>query len=233
MLPCLVVIPASLRFQPTRRPQLSAQKAKAKAVASKFALPTAAAVPTTTITTESTQNAPQEPQPPSMVPKTTLADWIATASDDDDVNNFYSGGPKRERGGRKKRKKKKQEVEVIQNWDDIYDPSRPSNYEEYKRSEEKIREIREWKDLLYRHKMKRRGSSESDSESYRPMNSEEFNTFYPFHADQHPLQNSSRHQCPLLLPQISTTTRRHLHPRLRSMFRMIPQEKMLSCEGCA
>ncbi|RVX67883.1 hypothetical protein B0A52_08488 [Exophiala mesophila] len=161
---------ASLRFQPTRRPQLSAQKAKAKSIASKFAPPAAAAVPAATVATEPTQDAPPETQTPSMALKTTLADWIATASDDDDVNNFYASGPKRERGGRKKRKKKKQEVEVIQNWDDIYDPSRPTNYEEFKRSEEKIREIREWKDLLYRHKMKRRGSSESDSDSYRPMN---------------------------------------------------------------
>ena len=219
MLPCLVVIPASLRFQPTRRPQLSAQKAKAKSIASKFAPPAAAAVPAATVATEPTQDAPPETQTPSMALKTTLADWIATASDDDDVNNFYASGPKRERGGRKKRKKKKQEVEVIQNWDDIYDPSRPTNYEEFKRSEEKIREIREWKDLLYRHKMKRRGSSESDSDSYRPMNSEDPKPLSVFQANQQPLQNNSRHQCPLPLHQISTTSRRHhLHQRLRSTF---------------
>ena len=108
----------------------------------------------------------------SVAPKTTLADWVATASDDEDVNNFYQG-EKRQRGGRKKRKKNKDPAVLTQHWDDIYDPSRPNNYEEYRNSEEKIREIRDWKDLLYRHKIKRRDSSASASDDYRPtMNSE-------------------------------------------------------------
>ncbi|OAP60899.1 hypothetical protein AYL99_05901 [Fonsecaea erecta] len=154
---------ASLRFQPTKRPQVTAQKAKAKAIASKFNIPPPA-------TTEGAGAAATEtpvPQPPA--PKTTIADWTATASDDDDVNNFYTG--KRQRGGRKKRKKNKAAAEVTQNWDDIYDPSRPNNYEEYKHSEEKIREVREWKDLLYRHRMRQRSYSESEDDDYRrPMN---------------------------------------------------------------
>ncbi|KIX94513.1 uncharacterized protein Z520_09899 [Fonsecaea multimorphosa CBS 102226] len=159
---------ASLRFQPTKRPQIAAQKAKAKAIASKFAVPTNASP--TPSTAEGAATAVTEnsvPQPPA--PKTTLADWTATASDDDDVNNFYTG--KRQRGGRKKRKKNKAAAEVTQNWDDIYDPSRPNNYEEYKHSEEKIREVREWKDLLYRHRMRQRSYSESEDDDYRrPMN---------------------------------------------------------------
>ena len=96
--------------------------------------------------------------------KTSLADW--TADGDDDVNGFY-GGEKRQRGGRKKRKKNKEETSISQNWDDIYDPSRPNNYEEYKNSEEKIAEIREWKDRLYAHRMARRISSDSESEGGR------------------------------------------------------------------
>ncbi|KIW85879.1 hypothetical protein Z517_01272 [Fonsecaea pedrosoi CBS 271.37] len=159
---------ASLRFQPTKRPQIAAQKAKAKAIASKFGVPPAAS--TTTPTVEGAPSAATEtsvPQPPA--PKTTLADWTATASDDDDVNNFYAG--KRQRGGRKKRKKNKAAAEVTQNWDDIYDPSRPNNYEEYKHSEEKIREVREWKDLLYRHRIRQRSYSDSEDDDYhRPMN---------------------------------------------------------------
>ena len=52
----------------------------------------------------------------------------------------------------------------MQNWDDIYDPSRPNNYEEYKHSDERIREVREWKDRLYAHRMVRSHSDYSDSE---------------------------------------------------------------------
>lgn len=91
--------------------------------------------------------------------KTTLADWTA---DDDDVNGFYMG-EKRQRGGRKKRKKNKEEAPVMQDWDDIYDPARPNNYDEYKNSEESIREIRDWKDRLYAHRRAQRHSSDDAS----------------------------------------------------------------------
>lgn len=93
--------------------------------------------------------------------KTTLADWTAEG-EDNDVNEFYSS-EKRQRGGRKKRKKNKEEHHVPQNWDDIYDPSRPNNYEDYKHSDEKIMEIREWKDKLYAHRLAKRRDSESDN----------------------------------------------------------------------
>lgn len=101
---------------------------------------------------------------PRPAAKSTLADW-ATA---DDVNGFY-GEEKRQRGGRKRRKKNKEDEIVPQDWDDIYDPSRPNSYEEYKNSEEKIREVRDWKNRLYAHrtKQKRRDTTESDEESSR------------------------------------------------------------------
>ncbi|KAI4133792.1 MAG: hypothetical protein LQ347_002065 [Umbilicaria vellea] len=113
----------------------------------------------------SPQATPQETQSSAARPalKNTLADWAATG-DDDDVNGFYGGGEKRQRGGRKKRKKNKEESHVVQNWDDIYDPSRPNNYEEYKHSDEKLREVREWKDKLYAPRMARISSSRADSE---------------------------------------------------------------------
>lgn len=80
-------------------------------------------------------------------------------------------GEKRQRGGRKKRKKNREAQAFVQNWDDIYDPSRPNNYEEYRQSDEKILEIREWKDRLYAHRMTRSLSRDSDSDDYdRPMN---------------------------------------------------------------
>ncbi|PKX93125.1 putative G-patch DNA repair protein (Drt111) [Aspergillus novofumigatus IBT 16806] len=139
---------ASLRFQPTKRPQLAAQKPKPKP-----ALP------------KTTPAAASAPAPPV---KTTLADWAAT--EEDDVNGFYVG-EKRQRGGRKKRKKNREVQAFVQNWDDIYDPSRPNIYEEYKHSDEQIAEVREWKDRLYAHRMARSPSrnSYSDDES-RPMN---------------------------------------------------------------
>lgn len=101
--------------------------------------------------------------------KTTLADWTAEG-EENDVNGFY-GGEKRQRGGRKKRRKNKEMQHISQNWDDIYDPSRPNNYEDYKHSDENIMEIREWKDKLYAHRMAQRNDSDSDSSSrdYKPQ----------------------------------------------------------------
>ena len=156
---------ASLRFQPTKRPQISSQKPK-----SKTALPKA--TPPIAVQPAPTQAPPNNTSRPP--PKTSLADWTAN-DEDEDVNGFY-GGEKRQRGGRKKRKKNKEESHVPQNWDDIYDPSRPNNYEEYKNSDEKIREVREWKDRLYAHRMARQRSdytdSDDDTASKPQMNSE-------------------------------------------------------------
>ncbi|CAL5873892.1 uncharacterized protein PFLUO_LOCUS8175 [Penicillium psychrofluorescens] len=144
---------ASLRFQPTRRPQLAAQKPKPKPSIPKIA----------------PSSATQNPTPaPAAPPKSTLADWAGT--EDDDYSGHYVG-EKRQRGGRKKRKKNREAHAAAQNWDDIYDPSRPNNYEEYRHSDEKILEVREWKDRLYAHRMKRSPSMDSDSEDYdRPRN---------------------------------------------------------------
>lgn len=139
----------ALRFQPTKRPQLATQKSKPKP-----ALPKAA------------------PVAPAAAPvKSTLADWAGT--EEDDVNGFYAG-PKRQRGGRKKHKKNREAQEFVQNWDDIYDPSRPNIYEEYKHSDEQISEVREWKDRLYAHRMARSPSrdSYSDEDYGRPANRE-------------------------------------------------------------
>lgn len=110
---------------------------------------------------------------PKPVTKSSLADWTSTF-DDDDVNGFY-GGEKRQRGGRKKRKKNREADVVLTNWDDVYDPSRPNNYEEYKHSDEKVREVREWKDRLYAHRMTQRRSSDYDSdEDYSRRPNSEF-----------------------------------------------------------
>ena len=152
---------AALRFQPTKRPQLSAQKPKPKPTLPK-AIPTTAGADAPAL-------AMTAPLPPAPAVKSTLADWAG--DDDDDVNGFYAG-EKRQRGGRKKRKKNREPQQFMQNWDDIYDPSRPNNYDEYKHSDEQIAEVREWKDRLYAHRMARFPSQDSfsDEERLRPMN---------------------------------------------------------------
>lgn len=76
----------------------------------------------------------------------------------------FHAAEKRQRGGRKKRKKNN-ETRIVQNWDDIYDPSRPNSYEEYQNSEEKVQEIREWKDRLYAHRISQRRSKSKDTSS--------------------------------------------------------------------
>jgi splicing factor 45 len=84
--------------------------------------------------------------------------------DDDDVNNFY-GSEKRQRGGRKKRNKKKDVVRA-QDWNDIYDPSRPNTYEEYKHSEERYRMISDWKARIHAHSASAKRRSSMDSNLY-------------------------------------------------------------------
>jgi splicing factor 45 len=122
------------------------------------------------------------PAPAAAKPavKSTLADW-ANAGDDDDVNGFYVG-EKRSRGGRKRRKKNREEYTAPQNWDDIYDPSRPNSYEEYRQSDEKIREVREWKDRLYAHRRSRTYSSDAESdEDSRPAMGSKLMYWQAFH----------------------------------------------------
>jgi splicing factor 45 len=72
-------------------------------------------------------------------------------------------GEKRQRGGRKK--KKKQHVQVETDWDDVYDPTRPTNVDEFLRSDERIDEVREWKSLLYRHRNERKRESDLSDDS--------------------------------------------------------------------
>ncbi|KAL8908645.1 MAG: hypothetical protein Q9207_000733, partial [Kuettlingeria erythrocarpa] len=137
----------SLRFQPTKRPQTSNQKARVKAILPKTDPPNAYK-PTTTPTPISTFNATSTPPV-----KSTLSDWAA-----EQENEVFYPAEKRQRGGRKKRRKTK-DTRIVHNWDDIYDPSQPNSYEEYQNSDERLLEIREWKDRLYTHKFTNRSGS--------------------------------------------------------------------------
>ncbi|ORY65528.1 uncharacterized protein BCR38DRAFT_484941 [Pseudomassariella vexata] len=150
----------SLRFQPfqsIRRPQQKTQRPKVPKV-----LPANANAPSSG--TASTVSTPVAQVPPPA--KSTLADWAATEDDD----WMYAGDEKRNRGGRRK-KKKRDNAPIETDWDEVYDPSRPTNVDEYLRSDERIREVREWKALLYKHKRpaKRQSSWDSEDEEDRPV----------------------------------------------------------------
>ncbi|KAI6092296.1 hypothetical protein F4821DRAFT_160320 [Hypoxylon rubiginosum] len=154
-------IDSALRFQPhpqIRRPQQKSQKPKASFPK---VPPTAAA------NASNTSGAPAAVQAPA---KSRLADWAPTEEDE----YMYGTGEKRARGGRRKKKKKFEEAPMETDWDEIYDPSRPTNVDEYLRSDERIREVREWKDLLYKHRRRERDEErrkswdDSEEEDSRP-----------------------------------------------------------------
>ncbi|KAL9046404.1 MAG: hypothetical protein Q9206_007090, partial [Seirophora lacunosa] len=133
----------SLRFQPTKRPQTSIPKSKAKTALVKIDPPNSCGSP-------STLTADGEPNTtPQQHTKTSISDWAAELEDVASHDCYPS--EKRQRGGKKKRKKNK-ESSTVQHWNDIYDPSRPNAYEEYQNSDEKMLEIKEWKDRLYAHR---------------------------------------------------------------------------------
>ncbi|KAK7220702.1 hypothetical protein V2G26_008705 [Clonostachys chloroleuca] len=143
----------SLRFQPIRRPQAK------QANKPKQSFPKVSSKP-------AGEPAATEPQAAAgaAVPKSRLADWAATEDDE----WLYGTGEKRQRGGRKK-KKRKQEYQVQTDWEELYDPSKPTNIDEYVRSDEKIDEVRDWKALLYHHRRKPVDSDSSDGEDTGSM----------------------------------------------------------------
>ncbi|KAL7939829.1 hypothetical protein V8C35DRAFT_275615 [Trichoderma chlorosporum] len=139
----------ALQFQPIRRPQVKQPKAK----------PTfPKAIPRTAPTTASATPATATGASQSIPHQSTLADWAATEEDE----WMYGVGEKRQRGGRKKKKKRQEQFET--DWDEMYDPTRPTNVDEFLKSEEKVEEVREWKGLLYRHRKQQEESDISDSE---------------------------------------------------------------------
>ncbi|RPB18806.1 hypothetical protein L211DRAFT_689297 [Terfezia boudieri ATCC MYA-4762] len=167
---------AALRFQPTKRPQVNQTKSKPK-ISMKPVGPAAVAANTITETATATATATATIEPARPVVKTSLNDWAHTGNSDDDVNGFYASKEKeRDRRRKKRRKNKEAEFEPV-DWDDIYDPARPSNYEEYRDGDEKIREMDEWRDRLYGKKYgrDRARSDEGDSEDdYRPTMNRQF-----------------------------------------------------------
>lgn len=149
----------ALRFQPIRRPQVT-QKKPTKPTSFPKSIPAAPPSSTTETTAAAAATAVAPPTTTGTPPpqqRSTLADWAATRDDDEFL---YAAQEKRQRGGRKAAKKRKRQTEQREtDWDEIYDPARPTNVDEYLRSEERVREVQEWKAVLYAHR-KRRGTSE-------------------------------------------------------------------------
>ncbi|KAK0708784.1 hypothetical protein B0T21DRAFT_298579 [Apiosordaria backusii] len=140
-----------------RRPQVNRPTTKPKP---SFPKGPPAAPPTSTPAVTATASAPAQP-----LQRSTLADWAAT---EEDEYLYNASNEKRQRGGRRKKKKKADEKQET-DWDEIYDPARPTNVEEYLRSDERIREVREWKDILYAHRRKSRSQDRySDEDEDEP-----------------------------------------------------------------
>ncbi|KAI5299839.1 hypothetical protein KEM55_001461, partial [Ascosphaera atra] len=119
---------AALRFQPLRRPgqQQAAQKPKIKSGLAKLASAgPATATATATVPAPAAEageaNSASLPAPTATY---RAEDWVG------DEEEEYYAAEKRQRGGRKKRKKNQRE-RAATNWDEIYDPSRPTNLEEW------------------------------------------------------------------------------------------------------
>lgn len=159
----------ALRFQPIRRPVVGQKKAAKPTMTFPKTVSTNTAVAPSTAPVQASKNDIPQTQAPQLAAeehapsaKPTLADFAATI--DEDAMYYGTGEPKRKR---KKKKKKDEPVET--DWDELYDPARPTNVEEYLRSDERIREVREWKDkVLYRHKLQRQSSRDKnhDQRSY-------------------------------------------------------------------
>lgn len=147
---------AALRFQPIRRPQVKQTKPKATF------LPKTIPKPSATLPDVSNTSKSDAPTDHSSAPaqKITLADWAPTEEDE----WLYGASEKRQRGGRKKKNKKRDQDQFETDWDELYDPSRPTNVEEYLRSDEKVDEVRQWKALLYKHRQRPVDDDLSDSD---------------------------------------------------------------------
>ncbi|PHH61752.1 hypothetical protein CDD81_7999 [Ophiocordyceps australis] len=153
---------AALQFQPhIRRPPVKQSKSK-PAFAKKI------------VKSDTADTAPAPPAAPTATtqaaPKTSLADWAPTEQDE----WMYGTGEKRQRGGRKKKKRQQQDRTEETNWDEFYDPSKPTNVEEYVKSDEKITEVLDWKAQLYRHRKRRASSDISSDEDDAPSMQTQF-----------------------------------------------------------
>ncbi|KAK4551981.1 hypothetical protein LTR86_010773 [Recurvomyces mirabilis] len=168
-------------FQPVRRPQTQpkisrpAQKKAPSSHTLSSSTTTASLGPTSTSSPDKqTPPVTSTPTQQPNLPRSNFEDWVGG---DDDDDYYVDNRPKRERGGKNKKKKKggmQQDVRT-RGWDDIYDPTLPNSYADYKGSDEQVMEIRDWKARLYYHRLKeakKESTARSEEVEARPaMNS--------------------------------------------------------------
>ena len=154
---------ASLQFQPIRRPHATTGAKGGAGVRAKQQQPGSLHQSSSSIATataiQRADSSPDKQQPTTItstpqqqpaVQPTRLADWVG--DDDEDAYLYQDNRPKPERGGRKakkKREKSQREASRVWDWDDVYDPTLPNVYADYKGSEEQYRDVRDWKARLY------------------------------------------------------------------------------------
>ncbi|KAK3071815.1 hypothetical protein LTR53_007960 [Teratosphaeriaceae sp. CCFEE 6253] len=165
---------AALQFAPVRRPQGKVNRPTAKkggggsGHAFSSSTTTASLAPSASSPDKQTLLVTSTPS----VPRSNFEDWVGG---DDEEDDFYlDNKPRPERGGRKNKKKKGKVQEAVRewSWDDIYDPSMPNSYADYKGSEEQVMEIRDWKARLYYHQIKaarKNGAPRNEEVEARPL----------------------------------------------------------------
>ncbi|KAF2722417.1 hypothetical protein K431DRAFT_283850 [Polychaeton citri CBS 116435] len=161
---------ASLQFQPIKRPQVKGKKPAFGGGSGGVAAAAAAATggnSSNTTDKQASNSAPSEAisstsdkaptgknLPQHQLSK--LEDWVG----DEEEDEYYLAQQqraRRERGGkrgRQQKKKRDKEQSRTWDWDDIYDPTLPNKYADYKNSEEEYRDIRDWKNRLYHHQLR-------------------------------------------------------------------------------
>ncbi|KAI6890929.1 hypothetical protein KC334_g14413 [Hortaea werneckii] len=163
---------ASLQFQPIRRPQAQPKISRPKQGASsssvhKFSSSTASASTSTglgaaTSTPDRAAASGTISNAPAARPsaqRSKLEDWV---DEDDEAAYTYQENRARAKKNQRKKNKNKQDTRIW-DWDDIYDPTLPNIYADYKGSEEQYREIRDWKARLYYQQLKEANKSRDES----------------------------------------------------------------------
>ncbi|KAI7641628.1 hypothetical protein KC319_g13414 [Hortaea werneckii] len=164
---------ASLQFQPIRRPQAQSKISRPKqgvpsSSAHKFSsstasVPTSTGLGAATSTPDRAAASGTTSETPAARPsaqRSKLEDWV---DEDDEAAYTYQENRARAKKNQRKKNKNKQETRIW-DWDDIYDPTLPNSYADYKGSEEQYREIRDWKARLYYQQLKEANKSRKESQ---------------------------------------------------------------------